>query len=308
MIPRTCDKCGEPLPPGARFCTECGAAAKPDTRPVSVRLQEDLGQNHEVLGELGHGGFAVVFLVRDRVEGRYLAVKVMRKELIYSKSMVRRFRREISYASKLQHPNIVPVAFSVERIDLVYYAMPRIRGTPLHKRLEQEGALPVDETVGVLRQLAAALAYAHEHNVVHRDVKPSNVIVGQDRMVQILDFGVAKGLTHESGNLTASGELIGSPEYMSPEQAAGSSDLDHRTDIYSWGIVGFELLTGKPPFLGTTVTEVLYKQMADKPPDMKQKRPDAPDHLVSVVNRCLEKDPDDRWDRMRDAMRALLPP
>jgi serine/threonine-protein kinase len=308
MTPRTCTKCGEPLGPGARFCIECGTAAEPDLRPVSERLQEDLGPDYEVLGELGQGGFAVVFLVRDCAQSRYLAVKVMRKELLYSKSMVHRFRREISYASKLQHPNIVPVAFSVERLDLVYYAMPRIRGFPLHKRIEQLGALQINTTIDILRQLAAALAYAHEHDVIHRDVKPSNVIVGQDGMVQILDFGVAKGLTQEGGNLTASGELIGSPEYMSPEQAAGSADLDHRTDIYSWGIVGFELLTGKPPFRGTTVTEILYKHMTDRPPDLKQLRTDAPAKLASVINTCLEKETENRWAGMRDAMRALPSP
>jgi len=258
-----------------------------------------------VLGELGHGGFAVVYLVGDRKRGRNLAVKVMRQELILSKSIVHRFRREISYASKLQHPNIVPVAFSVERLDLVYYAMPRIRGNPLNKSLERDGPMPVEDTREILRQLSAALAYAHEHDVVHRDVKPSNVIVSHDGMVQILDFGVAKGLTIEGGNLTASGELIGSPEYMSPEQAAGSPDLDHRTDIYSWGIVGFELLTGKPPFLGTTVTDLLYKQMKGTPPSLKELRPDAPDDLVGIINRCLEKDPAKRWPSMRDAMRAI---
>jgi serine/threonine-protein kinase len=270
-----------------------------------VRLQEDLGPDYEVLGELGHGGFAVVYLVVDRTRGNYLAVKVMRHELIVSKSIVHRFRREISYASKLKHPNIVPVAFSVERLDLVYYAMPRIRGTPLNKRLEEQGALKIEDTKQILRQLAAALAYAHENDVVHRDVKPSNAIVGHDGMVQILDFGVAKGLTQDGGNLTASGELIGSPEYMSPEQAAGSAALDHRTDIYSWGIVGFEMLAGEVPFTGKNVTEVLYQHMTDAPPDLQKVRPDAPEDLIAIINKCLEKAPTKRWDNMREAMRAV---
>ena len=234
-----------------------------------------------------------------------LLVKVMRQELILSKSFVQRFRREISYASKLTHPNIVPVTFSVERVDLVYYAMPRVRGTPLNKHLEQTGALPIEETQQILCQLAAALAYAHEHEVVHRDVKPSNTIIGKDGMVQILDFGVAKGLTRNGGNLTGSGELIGSPEYMSPEQAAGSADLDHRTDIYSWGIVGFEMLTGKVPFNGNTISEVLYKHMTEPPPDLRELRPDTPEHLAVVIHKCLEKEPDARWGSIREAMRAL---
>ena len=305
MTQRTCANCRAALGPGARFCIECGAAAEIDSRPVSVRLQEDLGPDYEVLGELGRGGFAVVFLVGDRARGRHLAVKVMRQELILSKSIVRRFRQEISYASKLQHPNIVTVAFSVERIDLVYYAMPRVRGVPLNKHLEQKGALGFAEATQILCQLAAALAYAHEHDVAHRDVKPSNAILSQDGLVQILDFGVAKGLTREGTNLTASGELIGSPEYMSPEQAAGSADLDHRTDIYSWGVLGFEILTGKPPFLGGTVTDVLYKHMTEQPPDIRTLRSEVPENLAATLQKCLEKDPAKRWATMREAMRAL---
>jgi len=305
MTPRTCTKCGEPLGPGARFCIECGEAAEIDKRPVSVRLQEDLGADYEVLGELGRGGFAVVFLVADRARGKHLAVKVMRQELILSKSIVQRFRREISYASKLNHPNIVPVAFSTERIDLVYYAMPRVQGSPLNKHLEKNGALQIEATKKILIQLAAALAYAHEHEVVHRDVKPSNTIIGQDGMVQILDFGVARGLTRDGGSLTASGELIGSPEYMSPEQAAGSLDIDHRTDIYSWGIVGFEMLTGKPPFLGATITEVLHKHMTAPLPDLRQLRPETPQSVVDVLTKALAKDQGRRWGNIREAMRAL---
>ena len=305
LTSRTCTNCSEPLGPGARFCVECGTAAEVDRRPVSVLLQEDLGSDYEVLGELGQGGFAVVYLVADRTQHRNLAIKVMRQELILSKSIVQRFRHEISYASKLRHPNIVPVTFSVERVDLVYYAMPRVRGTPLNKHFKQTGALQTEETQQILRQLAAALAYAHEHDVVHRDVKPSNAILGYDGLVQILDFGVAKGLTSDRRNLTASGELIGSPEYMSPEQAAGSADIDHRTDIYSLGVVGFEMLAGKPPFVGSTVTEVLYKHMTEPPPDLQRLRPEAPDFLVCAVNKCLNKVPAERWGSMRDALKAL---
>ena len=308
MTLRPCKKCGATLGQGARFCIECGTAAELDKRPIAVRLQEDLGPDYEVLGELGRGGFAVVYLVGDRTHGRNLAVKVMRQELILSKSIVQRFRREISYASKLQHPNIVPVTFSVERVDLVYYAMPRVRGTPLNKHLEQTGALPIPEAQQILRQLATALAYAHEHNVVHRDVKPSNTILSHDGLVQILDFGVARGLTRDGGNLTASGELIGSPEYMSPEQAAGAADLSHGTDIYSWGIVGFEMLTGRVPFFGNTVSEVLYKHMTEPPPDLRKLRPDTPEYLAALIHKCLEKEPAERWGNMREAMTALPQP
>lgn len=301
MSPRSCHKCGTPLGVGARFCVECGTAAEADTRAVSQRLQEDLGPDYEVLGELGHGGFAVVYLVSARRPHGYLAVKVMRQELMLSKSIVERFRREISYASKLRHPNIVPVVFSVERADLVYYAMPRVQGKPLSKYLEGRGRLPADETLSILRQIADALVYAHQHEVIHRDVKPSNAILGKDGKARILDFGVAKGLSRDGSNLTASGELLGSPEYMSPEQCAGSADIDHRTDIYSWGVVGYEMLAGRPPFVGESVTDVLYKHMTVPPPDLRMYRPDTPELLAAVIHKCLEKEPDHRFVNMLEA-------
>ncbi len=305
MTRASCSNCGTTLPVDARFCVECGARAAFEERSLTQRLQEELGSDYEVMGELGHGGFGVVYLMGDRRERRYLAVKVMHQRLMVSPLLVERFRREIRYASKLNHVNILPVTFSVDRGNLVYYAMPRVRGKPLKKHLEQRAPFSPSETTRILREIAAGLSSAHEHGVMHRDIKPSNIMLEHSGKVLILDFGVAKALSKDGGTLSISGELLGSPEYMSPEQAAGKKDVDHRTDVYSWGIVGYEMLTGRPPFSGKSVQQVLHRHMTEVPESLSQLRPDAPPPLVSILERALEKDRDRRWQTMADAMAQL---
>lgn len=306
MTSPTCSKCEAKLAAGARFCELCGTAVEPDRRPLGVRLQEDLGPDYVVMGELGSGGFAQVYLVREDKTGAHLAVKVMREALMISGTVVRRFQREIRYASGLNHPNIVAVQFSRERADLVYYAMRRVRGKTLKKHIEERGQLSVEETVSILEQLAEGLAFAHEHGYIHRDIKPSNLMLDHDSRVQILDFGIAKALSNKGSNLTVSGELLGSPEYVSPEQASGSGELTYKTDIYSWGIVGYEMLAGRPPFLGTSIQELLHKHIAETPPTLREFRPDVPRHVVSVLAKCLEKNPGSRWANIRAAAGALI--
>jgi serine/threonine-protein kinase len=306
MTTPTCSKCDTELVAGAHFCEFCGTAVEADRRPLSVRLQEDLGPGYVVMGELGSGGFAQVFLVREDKTGAHLAVKVMREALMISSTVVRRFQREIRYASELNHPNIVAVQFSRERADLVYYAMQRVRGKTLKKHIEERGQLSVEETASILKQLAEGLAYAHEQGYIHRDIKPSNLMLGDDSRVQILDFGIAKALSKKGSNLSVSGELLGSPEYVSPEQASGSSELNYKTDIYSWGIVGYEMLAGRPPFLGNSIQELLHKHIAETPPALREFRPDVPRHVVSVLAKCLEKNSGSRWANIRAAAGALI--
>ena len=301
----TCGQCGTGLPSGARFCHRCGAPQLADKRPDVDRLRDSLGDDYAVMGELGRGGFAVVYLVEDRKTRKHLAVKVLRRELLLSQVLVERFRREIRLASRLDHPNILPVLFSSEAADFVYYAMPRVKGKTLKEILRAAGKMPVIEAVALLRDLASALAHAHERGVAHRDIKPSNIMMA-DGKPMILDFGLARALAAAEGStLTVSGEIIGSPQYLAPEQAAGDRDLDHRCDVYNWGLLGFEVLAGVPAFDGASVQEVLYKQVAEEPRRLGELRADAPDGVVGVIERAMRKNREERWQRMTDALTAL---
>jgi serine/threonine-protein kinase len=300
-----CSRCGTALPDGARFCHRCGAPRITDTRSELDRLRESLGDGYAVVGELGRGGFAVVYLVEDRKARRHLAVKVLRRELLLSQVLLERFRREIRLASRLEHPNILPVLFSSEAADLAYYAMPRVRGRTLKEILKATGKLGVGEAVTLLRALASALAHAHERGVAHRDIKPSNIMMANGKPL-ILDFGLARALAAADGStLTVSGEIIGSPQYLAPEQAAGDGELDHRCDVYNWGLLGYELLAGVPAFAGASVQEVLYKQVAEEPPPLADARPDAPAGVVAIIERAMRKNREDRWQEMGDAVAAL---
>lgn len=295
-----CSGCQTFLPGNARFCPECGATQE----SVSQRLQQALGGDYDLIGELGRGAAAVVYSARDKKHKRYLAIKVMHPELMSSPIVVERFRREAKYVSQLDHPNILSITFSSEEQGLVFYAMPRVRGKPLSKYLEKHGHLPMNGVLSVLGQVAAGLYHAHQRGVIHRDVKPSNIMVEDTGHVLILDFGVAKALSWDGAQISASGEVIGSPRYMSAEQASGSKDIDHRSDIYSWGVVGYHMVAGRVPFDDDGVRAILYKQISAEPPDIRALRKDVPEELASTIHRCLLKTPARRWGDIREAARA----
>lgn len=308
MAEKTCPKCGKPLPLDAQFCSWCGSGV--DSRssvdiPLAVRLQESLGPNYEVLAELGRGGFAVVFSVRDLTNNQYLAVKVMRQDLVRHKRFVERFRREVQIASRLDHPNILPVNFSGEGRGVFYYGMPRVQGETLRRHLEERpGGLATADVLRIFGEVATALQCAHRMNVVHRDVKPGNIMLDKQGKTLVLDFGIAKALSADGGTLSVSGEVIGSAEYMSPEQASGSRDLDSRSDIYSLGVVGFELISGEVPFKGDNAYDVLAEHLSAEPPDVREINPEAPAAYAKALLRCLAKDPDYRWQTAEQAARA----
>ena len=300
-----CGRCGSPLPSEAKFCHRCGAPQVADTRSELDRLRDSLGDDYAVMGELGRGGFAVVYLVEDRKARRHLAVKVLRRELLLSQVLVERFRREIRLASRLDHPNILPVLFSSEAADFAYYAMPRVKGKTLKEILKATGRMPVIEAVSLLRDLASALAHAHGRGVAHRDIKPSNIMMANGKPL-ILDFGLARALAAAEGStLTVSGEIIGSPQYLAPEQAAGDRELDHRCDVYNWGLLGYEVLAGAPAFDGTSVQEVLYKQVAEEPRPLRALRADAAAGVVAIIERAMRKNREERWQDMTEAVTAL---
>jgi serine/threonine-protein kinase len=305
MTGQTCSSCGTELVAQARFCSHCGTALSSTPVPIVQRLRDALGVNYEVMGELGRGGFSIVYLVGDQLSRRYLAVKVMRPELMASHVAVERFRREIRYVAKLKHSNILPVIFAAERAELAYYAMPRVRGRALSEIFNDGRVATVEEAMRILTDVASGLAYAHRNGVIHRDIKPSNIMVDKSGRALLVDFGVAKGLASELGSLTSSGEIIGSPQYMSPEQIEAEGRIDRRTDIYSWGVVGYELLAGRPPFTGRTAHEIVYNQRTQTPPDLRSIVPDAPDSLVGAIKRSMEKEPPDRWQSMEEVLRQL---
>jgi serine/threonine protein kinase len=270
---------------------------------TSQRLREALGPNYHVLGELGRGGFAMVYSVRDCKRNALIAVKVMRPDLMVSIGL-ERFRREAEFGMNLHHPNILSVLFTGHRSGLAYYAMPRVAGEPLDQHLLACGPLSISESSSILRDVALGLAHAHERGVVHRDVKPSNIMLANTGKALILDFGIAKALSPDGGSLSFSGQIIGSPQYMSPEQASDSKSIDHRADLYSWAVVGFEMLAGHPPFEGSSVRAVMHKQLTAEVPDVRDFRSEVPQQLAWMLFTCMQKAPKDRWASMMEALLA----
>jgi serine/threonine protein kinase len=271
------------------------------------RLQLALGEGYEVRELLGRGGFGLVFTAFDKRLKRDLAIKVLRLELAQSANFMDRFEREAMTAAQLRHPNIVPIYTIGEKDGLAYIVMPLIKGETLQQLLERDGPLPVAETCRILTDAASALAAAHAVGLIHRDIKPDNIMLeGPERRVLLMDFGIAKMLSStESATLTGTGVLIGTPLYMSPEQGSGDKDTDQRSDIYSFGVVAYHMITGKPPFAGTSGADLIRQHVLTPATDVRMFRPTVPPALAMAVMRCLQKDRAKRW-QTADELRAAL--
>ena len=269
------------------------------------RLAQALGDGYALEGELGHGGFAFVFAARDRQLDRDVAVKVLRPELADMPDLRVRFRREAEAVARLRHPHLLPIYSVGEEEGLVYFVMPRVVGESLKTRLARERRLAIDVARRILIEAAGALGVAHRAGLIHRDVKPDNIMLeSEEARVLLMDFGIAKAVGTNSG-LTQTGSVIGTPHYMSPEQASGDHTIDQRSDLYSLGIVGFEMLTGSVPFDADSTAAVLVKHLTAEPPSVARNRPECPPDLVHVIARCLEKNPAERWSSASDLVRAL---
>ena len=258
------------------------------------RLQAALGDAYRIERELGGGGMSHVFLARETALGRSVVVKVLPPETAAGVN-IERFRREIQLAALLQHPHIVPVLAAGQSGDLLYYTMPLVEGESLRAKLAREGEMPVSDAVRVLRDVVDALAYAHARGVVHRDIKPDNVLITGGHAV-VTDFGVAKAMSASSGSssLTSLGVALGTPAYMSPEQAAADPHVDHRADLYAVGAMAYEMLCGRPPFSGMSPQQVLAAHVTLPPAPLGSQRTSVPPALNTLVMRCLEKKPADR--------------
>jgi serine/threonine-protein kinase len=258
------------------------------------RLDAAFGDQYTITREVGAGGMATVYLAHDVKHDRQVALKVLRPELAAALGSDR-FPREIRIVAKFQHPHILGLYDSGETQGFLYYVMPFVDGESLAERLAREKQLPITDATRILREVADALAYAHQRGVVHRDIKPGNVMLS-GRHATVTDFGVAKAVAAAGGdNLTTVGMAVGTPHYMSPEQAMAQGDIDARADIYSLGIVGYEMLAGRLPFAAETPQAILSAHVMTPPTDIRELRPGVPDVLAEAIMRCLAKNPADRW-------------
>ena len=292
----------ERLKAGLPLAEERDAAAKPaveSPRPFARDPTAEIGDRYRIIRKLGAGGMATVYLALDVKHDREVALKVLKPEI--AEGLAReRFLREIRIAGQLQHPNIVPLFDSGVADGRLYFVMAHIQGETLRERLTREKRFEISEVVHLLREVAGALAYAHDRGVIHRDIKPENILL-IDRRAVLADCGIARaahaartpaGTPDET--LTMPGTSLGTPAYMSPEQAAGNPEIDHRADLYALGVLGYEMLAGRPPFVGSTGHQVLAAHLLEAPVPVDQLRPDTPAGLGALIMRCLEKQPSGR--------------
>ena len=270
------------------------------------RLTAAVGDHYLIESELGRGGMAAVFGALDLRLNRRVAIKVLPPEHAFNPNVRSRFIREAQMAAQLTHPHIVPIYTVDERDGLVYFVMALVDGDSLAKRLHEEGALPIDDVRTVVSAVADALDYAHRQGVIHRDIKPDNILVDRTtKRAMVTDFGIARAAAEES-RLTVTGMAVGTPAYMSPEQAMGDRDVDARSDIYSLGVVAYQMLAGETPFKATNTPAMLMKHVSDPPPPLRGRRPDIPSGVVYAVERALAKRPDDRWRSGAELRDAIL--
>jgi serine/threonine-protein kinase len=268
------------------------------------RLAQALSDRYTLGDEVGSGGMATVYRAEDIKHGRTVALKVLRPELT-SAMGTDRFPREIRLIASFNHPHILSLYDSGESGGFLYYVMPFVEGETLGARLARERELPIGDTIRILIEVTDALAYAHARGVVHRDIKPGNVLLA-DRHAVVADFGVAKALSVAGGDqLTTVGIAVGTPQYMAPEQAMGEADIDHRVDIYAVGVLAYEMLTGRVPFEAKTSQGMLSAHVMEVPKDPRERRPGIPQPLAEAVLKCLAKHPADRWQKAED-LRAQL--
>lgn len=272
-------------------------------RDLIARVRQALGDRYTVITAVGRGGNASIFGAFDQ-RGEKVALKVLHPELTVSVA-ADRFLREIRYAGQLNHPHIAPLLDSGESDYLLWYAMPFLPGDTIRTTLRRERMLPVDRAVGIASDVLEALGYAHQHGIAHRDIKPDNIVLAPEGAV-LVDLGIARAIAQSGDDrVTRSGFVVGTEEYMSPEQAEGVPDVDGRTDLYSVGVLLFEMLAGRPPFSSPSAAAVLDMQQHHAAPDIREQRKDVPKALAEALARALAKSRTARW-QTADEMRLAL--
>jgi hypothetical protein len=305
-----CPSCRTTLPERARFCLECGSKAPESTKPapedpVRASLRKALGQQYEIERLLGRGGMGAVYLATEAALEREVAIKVLPPDRGSTQESRDRFRREARTAAKLSHPNIVPLYTFGDVDGTLYFVMGYVKGESLATRLKREGRLSVEEARRILIEIADALDYAHKLGVIHRDIKPDNVLIEEGTGRALLtDFGVAKAIG-VGQTMTEIGSVLGTPQYMSPEQAQGKADIDHRTDLYSLGVMGYVMLAGRLPFEGGTPADIMLQHITREAPSLKSLAPDIPVDIATALTKSLAKDPNSRWPNARGLKQAI---
>jgi len=310
-----CYRCATPIPENSRFCLSCGALVPDATlqtpgaetqaegadsnREMEMLLRAETAGEYEVLREIGRGAMGVVYLAREIALARDVAMKVLPPQMTFGPGAVSRFRREARTAAALEHPSIVPVYRVTPGGRLFWYTMKYLEGRSLGDVLKEQTRLPLAPAITILERVASALDYAHQRHVIHRDVKPGNVMLETHGHVIVTDFGIAK----ETAGGPASEAIVGTPLYMSPEQCQGGT-LTGASDQYALGVLAYQMLTGRLPFDGSSIVELLQKHVVEAPPPL----PELPRHVEQAIARALAKNPRDRFPSVTAFVRALMGP
>jgi len=292
----SCTQCGASVAADDPFCPKCGARQGPGlpvpADPQRAALERALGAQYEIGRLLGRGGMGAVYLAREKALERAVAIKVLPPDMASDADSRERFRREARTAAKLTHPNIVPLYTFGDAEGMLFFVMGFVRGESLGERMRREGKLPDEDVRRILAEVADALHYAHQQGVVHRDIKPDNILLDDETGRPMLtDFGVAKAKA-SGATLTEAGAVVGTPYYMSPEQASGAREIDGRSDLYSLGVMGYAMLSGRLPFEGDSFRDVIVQHVTQEPAPLV---PEVPPDLAAAVMRCLAKEPAKRW-------------
>jgi serine/threonine protein kinase len=307
-----CRDCGVILAPGAKFCSECGAriqaAPDPIVDPIKEALEKSIGFQYRIERLLGRGGMGAVYLAQELALDRDVAIKVLPPDQAGSPQLRDRFKREARIAARLNHPYIVPLYTFGEVDGLVYFVMGYVSGESLASRLKRQGSFEAEEARTLLVHIADALDYAHRQGVVHRDIKPDNILIDEDSGFPMLtDFGIAKAALSADTQLTTTGQMMGTPDYMSPEQVSGKHEVGPASDLYSLGIVAYEMLSGQLPFQAESPMDAMTQRLTHAPRPLRSVVPDVSDDLVVAVNGCLQKEPTARWPDAKSLRMALVP-